>query len=45
MENKVKLSIVIPVLNEGENLKILLRILKAVVDTDHEVLVVHDRTG
>ena len=42
MNNEIKLSIVIPVLNEGENLKILLRILKGVVDTDHEVLVVHD---
>jgi glycosyltransferase involved in cell wall biosynthesis len=38
----VKLSIVIPVYNEGINLKILLKILKAVVDTKHEVLVVHD---
>ena len=40
--NKVGLSIVIPVLNEGANLKILLRILKAVVDTPYEVLVVYD---
>ena len=39
---KPKLSIVIPVLNEGVNLKILLRILRAMVDTKHEVLVVHD---
>ena len=42
MTEKIKLSIVIPVLNEGVNLKVLLRILKAVVDTKHEVLVVHD---
>lgn len=45
MKNKVKLSIVVPVLNEGINLKILLRILKAVVDADHEVLVVYDIEG
>lgn len=37
-----KLSIVIPVFNEGENLKVILKVLKALVDTDHEVLIVHD---
>lgn len=37
-----KLSIVIPVFNEGENLKVILKILKALVDADHEVLIVHD---
>lgn len=42
MPNKPKLSIVIPVYNEGVNLKALLRILKSMVDTPHEVLVVHD---
>lgn len=36
------LSIVIPVRNEGVNLKIMLKILKAVVDISHEVLVVYD---
>ena len=41
-QNKTKLSILIPVFNEGSNLKILLRILKAVVDVPNEVLVVHD---
>ena len=41
-QNKINLSIVIPVYNEGVNLKILLRILKALVDVPHEVLVVHD---
>lgn len=45
MQDKVTLSIIIPVLNEGVNLKMLLRILKAVVDTPHEVLVVHDLTN
>jgi dolichol-phosphate mannosyltransferase len=39
---KTKLSIVIPVLNEGANLKILLRILEAIVETPHEILVVYD---
>lgn len=42
MEKKIKLSIVMPVLNEGVNLKIILPILEAVVETPHEVLVVHD---
>lgn len=41
-KNKTKLSIVIPVLNEGVNLRILLRMLKAIVDIKHEVLVVYD---
>lgn len=34
-----------PVRNEGINLKIMLRILRAVVDATHEVLVVYDRVG
>lgn len=37
-----KLSILIPVRNEGLNLKIMLKILPAVVDVSHEVLVVYD---
>ncbi len=41
-EKKIKLSILIPVLNEGVNLKVLLRILKAVIDAPHEVLIVYD---
>jgi glycosyltransferase involved in cell wall biosynthesis len=40
--NNIKLSIVMPVLNEGANLKILLNILKALVKVKHEVLVVYD---
>ncbi len=42
MEDKLTLSIVIPVLNEGVNLKILLPILEAIVETPHEVLIVYD---
>lgn len=38
-------SILIPVKNEGLNLTIMLKILKAVVDVSHEVLVVFDREG
>ena len=34
-----------PVRNEGINLRIMLKILRAVVDASHEVLVVYDRTG
>ena len=44
MQDKIKLSIVIPVLNEGVNLKILLPILEAVVEIPHEVLIVYDIT-
>ena len=36
------LSILLPVRNEGINLRILLKILRAVVDLPHEVLVVYD---
>ena len=38
-------SILIPVKNEGLNLTIMLKILRAVVDVPHEVLVVFDREG
>lgn len=38
-------SILIPVKNEGLNLAIMLKILRAVVDVPHEVLVVFDREG
>lgn len=38
----MKLSILLPVRNEGINLRIMLKILRAVVDAPHEVLVVHD---
>ena len=41
-EKKPKLSIVIPVFNEGTNLKTLLRILSPMVDCSHEIRVVHD---
>src|SRR3989338_5280967 len=42
MKNNPKLSIVMPVFNEGVNLKMLLPILEAVVETPHEILIVHD---
>ena len=38
----MKLSILMPVRNEGINLKIMLKILRAVLEIDHEVLVVCD---
>ena len=38
-------SILIPVKNEGLNLTIMLKILRAVVDVEHEVLVVFDQAG
>ncbi len=39
---KIKLSILMPVLNEGVNLKIILKILQATIDVLHEVLIVYD---
>src|SRR5256886_1445831 len=39
------LSILLPVRNEGVNLRIMLKILRAVVDVPHEVLVVYDSAG
>lgn len=38
----VEISILMPVRNEGINLKIMLKILRAVLEIDHEVLVVCD---
>jgi len=40
--NDLELSILLPVRNEGINLKIMLKILKAVIEVKHEVLVVYD---
>jgi dolichol-phosphate mannosyltransferase len=37
-----QLSILLPVRNEGINLQLMLKILRAVVDVPHEVLVIHD---
>jgi dolichol-phosphate mannosyltransferase len=37
-----KLTILLPVRNEGVNLKIMLKILPAVVEVPHEILVVYD---
>ena len=38
----MKISILMPVRNEGINLKIMLKILRAVLEIEHEVLVVCD---
>ena len=38
------LSIVIPVRNDGLNLKIMLKILSATVEVDHELLIVSEST-
>lgn len=40
----IKLSILIPVRNEGLNLKIMLKILRGIMEVPHEVLVVYDRS-
>ncbi|MFT6765279.1 MAG: dolichol-phosphate mannosyltransferase [Alteromonas naphthalenivorans] len=40
--NPPKLSIVVPVFNEGDSLKIILKIFKALVDIDHELLITYD---
>ncbi|MBI2523105.1 glycosyltransferase [Candidatus Woesearchaeota archaeon] len=41
-KNKIKLSVIVPVLNEGTNLRMLLPILNGVIHVAHEVLIVHD---
>jgi glycosyltransferase involved in cell wall biosynthesis len=41
-DNVQSLAILLPVMNEGINLKIMLKILRATVDVPHEVLVVCD---
>jgi len=41
-EKSTELSILLPVRNEGINLKIMLRILRAVLDIEHEVIVICD---
>lgn len=40
--SKLKLSILIPVRNEAMNIKIMLKILQAVIDVPHEILVIYD---
>lgn len=37
-----KLSIILPVCNEGENLKIMVQILEATIEVAHEVLIIYD---
>ncbi len=39
----MKLSILIPVRNEGINIGIMLKILRAVIEAPHEVLIVYDK--
>lgn len=41
-KDRLKLSIVMPVLNEGINLKMMLKILNSTIEVPHEVLVVYD---
>lgn len=38
-----KLTILLPVRNDGLNIRIMLKMLKAIVDVDFEVIVVHDQ--
>ncbi len=40
--DEITLSILLPVRNEGINLKLMLKILRAVVEESHEVIVIHD---
>src|SRR5438309_9661760 len=42
MIDRVRLSILLPVRNEGINLRVMLRMLRGMVDVPHEVLVVYD---
>lgn len=39
---RLKLSVLMPVRNEGLNIRIMLKILKAVIEVPHEVLIVYD---
>ena len=39
---ELKLSVLLPVRNEGINLRIMLKLLRGMVDVSHEVLVVYD---
>jgi dolichol-phosphate mannosyltransferase len=41
-ENELRLTILMPVRNEGSNLRVTLKVLTALVDVPHEVLVVYD---
>lgn len=38
----LKLSVLLPVRNEGVNLRIMLKLLRAALEVPHEILVVHD---
>lgn len=40
-----KLSVIIPVLNEGINLKFILKIFETALEVSHEMLVVYDQSG
>ena len=40
----VTLSILLPVRNEGINLRIMVKLLRAMVEVPHEILIVHDTT-
>lgn len=40
--SETTLSILLPVRNEGVNLKLMLKILRVIVEESHEVIVVHD---
>lgn len=40
--SKIKLSILMPVRNEGVNIGIMLKILRAVIEVPHEILIVYD---
>ena len=41
-KNNLKLSILLPVRNEGINLKIMLKILRSILEVKHEVIVIAD---
>jgi glycosyltransferase involved in cell wall biosynthesis len=41
---RTRLSILLPVRNEGINLQVMLRMLRGMVDVPHEVIVVYDRS-
>src|SRR5437016_14261539 len=42
LQSQVKLSILLPVRNEGVNLRVMVKLLTAMLDVPHELLIVYD---
>src|SRR3989338_1677461 len=42
LQKNLKLSILMPVRNEGVNIEIMLKFLRAVIEIDHEIIIIYD---